>query len=502
MYINQRNDLIELINTIEQMLTYIRSNNINSQLPKQLNDCVEGMQYVKSFLIQQNINVEIMNLDQVIEVLQLLYTNYNFTDYKQTIKKIIKQIGKIKNELYYSSQFRYRVLFLPYKASMWTSLESIWIAALEDPNCEPIVVPIPYYELDKHGNRIKMCYEGDLYPDYVPVSSYLNYDISAVQPEIIYIHNPYDDDNRLTRIDEKYFSINLKNYTQCLVYSPYFTFGNYGKNSKGIQYQTKATYIVDKIVVQSKRVAGIFETYNHPKDQFIIEGSPKIDAIVKTINRPVEIPEEWKPKLEGKNIFLLNTHLSYFPQGSILKEKFGNYAEERHREIMDAFKNHPECGLIWRPHPLLRNMIEKSFPECLPFLNELDEYFYESDNCIIDRTADYSIAFRLSKAMISTYSTLVNEYMITGKPVLIFQTCPKAEDAKIAPINYLYNYYRFKPDNLTFEKFMENVNQGLDPKKEERMSMINKAFINLDGTAGEKIHIATVSHILKNKNIS
>lgn len=499
MYINQRDSLIDLMNTVVEMLTYIRTNDLDSQIPQRLNDCIEAIQYFKSFIIQIDTNIDLENIEKTIESLQLVLSVYNSTDYKQSIKKIIRQIDQIKNEVCHCTEVRYRALFLPYKASMWTSLESIWQAALEDPNCEAVVVPIPYYELDRHGNKIKLCYEGDLFPDYVTVVNYLSYDIPAIQPEMIYIHNPYDEDNNLTRVDEQYYSINLKKYTKCLIYSPYFTFGLYGKNSKGIQYQTSATYVADKIVVQSKRVAKIFETYHHPKNKFITEGSPKIDVIIKKMKEPVEVPEEWKDKLEGKNVFLLNTHLSYFPQSRILEEKYGNYAEKRHQEIMEVFKDHSDCALIWRPHPLLRNMIEKSFPQCLSFLNELEDYFHQSKNCIIDRTADYTVAFRISKAMLSTYSTLINEYMVTGKPILIFQTCPKEDDANMAPINYLYNYYRFQPDNITFEAFIENVNKDIDPKKEDRMDMINDAFINLDGTAGEKIYSQIVSFVLSRK---
>ena len=39
-------------------------------------------------------------------------------------------------------------VFLPYNASMWGSLASIWKAADRDKDCNAVVVPIPYY--DKH----------------------------------------------------------------------------------------------------------------------------------------------------------------------------------------------------------------------------------------------------------------------------------------------------------------------------------------------------------------
>ena len=80
-----------------------------------------------------------------------------------------------------------KICFLPYKASMWDCMESVWEAAAADSECEAKVVPIPYYERDDQGGIAKGCYDGDLFPAYVPVTPYRSYDLSKEQPDIIYI---------------------------------------------------------------------------------------------------------------------------------------------------------------------------------------------------------------------------------------------------------------------------------------------------------------------------
>ena len=41
------------------------------------------------------------------------------------------------------------LVFLPYKASMWDCMESVWRAAVEDEeHCKVYVVPIPYADLN------------------------------------------------------------------------------------------------------------------------------------------------------------------------------------------------------------------------------------------------------------------------------------------------------------------------------------------------------------------
>lgn len=100
----------------------------------------------------------------------------------------------------------YKVVFMPYKASMWDSLESVWIAADKDERCEALVVPITYYELDNNQNPIKKVNERNLFPEYVNAVNDEEYDLENDLPDIICIHNPYDDNNLITRVDSRYYS--------------------------------------------------------------------------------------------------------------------------------------------------------------------------------------------------------------------------------------------------------------------------------------------------------
>ena len=121
-----------------------------------------------------------------------------------------------------SGSIVYKVVFMPYKASMWDSLESVWMAADKDKRCEAVVVPITYYELDSNRNPAKKVNEREGFPEYVPVVNDEEYDLENDRPDIIYIHNPYDDTNLVTRVESRYYSWNLKKYCERLVYIPYY----------------------------------------------------------------------------------------------------------------------------------------------------------------------------------------------------------------------------------------------------------------------------------------
>ena len=108
--------------------------------------------------------------------------------YKALRKIFNRIINSVKNDI----KVVLEIVFLPYKASMWDSLESIWQAADADPNCNAYVIPIPYYDRNPDGSFGTLNYEWDQYPEYVPVVKYDEYDFEKRRPDMIFIHNPYD----------------------------------------------------------------------------------------------------------------------------------------------------------------------------------------------------------------------------------------------------------------------------------------------------------------------
>ena len=46
---------------------------------------------------------------------------------------------------------QYEIVFLPYKVSMWDSLESVWKAAIKDGRCDVYVISVPYFDREPDG---------------------------------------------------------------------------------------------------------------------------------------------------------------------------------------------------------------------------------------------------------------------------------------------------------------------------------------------------------------
>lgn len=336
---------------------------------------------------------------------------------------------------------RKEVVFLPYKASMWDSLESVYLAAKEDAQCDAYVVPIPYYDKNADKSLGQMHYEGDEYPDDIEITYYEDYPLEERRPDAIYIHNPYDGWNYTTCVPERYFSRNLKNYTDLLVYIPYFVLDeiepdnqNKIESMKHFCFQPGVIY-ADKVIVQSEKMRQIYineymkaakenglrgEYADRKKleDKILGLGSPKLDRIQRVDREPVQVPQEWlkiieKPDGTWKKIILYNTGISQMLQStSQLLVKI--------KSVLEVFKkNQDKAALLWRPHPLMENTIKTMHTELWPEYEKLVSQYRQEGWGIYDDSADMDRAVVLSDAYYGDRSSVIQVYQQTGKPVML-----------------------------------------------------------------------------------
>ena len=138
------------------------------------------------------------------------------------LQELDAEIAACREELTDRVSTEKEVVFLPYKASMWDALEFAWRKKAAEPGCTALVIPIPYYDRNADTTLGERHYEINEFPADVPVISCEDYDFAGRHPDAIYIHNPYDEYNRVTCVDPRFFSRKLKQYTDELVYIPYF----------------------------------------------------------------------------------------------------------------------------------------------------------------------------------------------------------------------------------------------------------------------------------------
>lgn len=348
-------------------------------------------------------------------------------------KNLRKSLIQVENSVRHDIHAVMEVAFLPYKASMWDSLESVWQAADVDPGCEAYVIPIPYYDRNPDGSLGTCHYEGDQLPDYVPVTHYESYQIEERRPDVIYIHNPYDYANYVTTIDPRFYSDKLKQHTDCLVYIPYYSTA--GGMSEG-QASCPAYYNADYIVVQSKRFMDFFDA-SIPEEKFLFFGSPKFDRVIRMCQNPPELPEEWKQKISGKKVYFYNTSI-----GGMLGDT-ENFLKKM-EYVFDCFEGREDVCLLWRPHPLLESTFDSMRKEYAPWYGRLKKQFFENNIGIYDDTADMTKTIALSDIYIGDSGTSVTSlFGIVGKPLFILNnrihTLPEEDDWRGEFINPIFD---------------------------------------------------------------
>ena len=316
------------------------------------------------------------------------------------IKSKFKSFKKIKDA-------KKTMVFLPYKASMWDSLESIWRAAYEDKEyCDTYVIPIPYADLKPNGTVAKWHCEINMFPKDVPVLDHRKVNLKKLKPDVIFIHNPYDNYNRVTSVDSNFYSANLKLLSKLLIYVPYYATS--GLMSEGQRYMPSYNN-VDYIIMQSEAMRPFFDP-SVPADKLQPLGSPKFDRVIQMCQNPPEVPEKWKDKINGRKVYFYNTSL-----GGLLKntEKF----LQKMRYVFETFNESEKACLLWRPHPLTNATLSSMRQEAQIAYEELKNYFIEHNIGIYDDTPDIDESIALSDVYIGDTKTSVTSlFGVAGKP--------------------------------------------------------------------------------------
>lgn len=332
----RKKQFINMVQTLQKANSLVTSGDENVQ--KQMQDVLGQCQ---EFAIQIGNELEKRGKNEIVSFLEeyceLIYQQSLILDNKEECKKYNKDVRKllikISNKIELTIEDDKKEVVFPYKASMWDSLESIWLAAKDDQNLDVYVVPIPYFNRNKDLSFGEMHYEGNEYPAYVPITPWEEYIVSEREPDVAFIHNPYDECNTVTSVHPDFYARELKKYVNELVYVPYFILAPVDpSNQKRVDKMkhfitTPGVIYSDKVIVQSEsmKITYVNEYLKFAKEQglqgehinrkyqesrILGLGSPKIDKVLYSKKSDYSIPEEWSKKIEGKQVILFNTTIA------------------------------------------------------------------------------------------------------------------------------------------------------------------------------------------------
>lgn len=407
MRVSTKEQLIEILNSMQIIHKEIK-NKVGEQRNGLLEDCQQaaiavGEAIEKDMPDDKNI---VPQLETYCEEVFLLSQKEWVEDADiSVLNEIIDYVKASLREI----SATYHVLFMPYKAAMWDSLESIWRVCKDDERCECVVMPLPYFEFNANKQEWEPCYEGKLFPADIPITNYQNYSIENEQPDIAYIHNPYDNYNRVTSVHPTFYSDKLKQHVRKLVYVPYYVTAGFISPE---QMNLPVYRNVDYMVFQSE-YAKISCKEMFYYDKILPFGSPKIDKVIHACQDDAVIPDEWRPIIQNKKVLMLNTSIGCFLH-------YGETYLDKIKCICNIIKNQDNIALIWRPHPLLEATIISMRPHLLQLYHDLIEFFQTNRIGVLDKTPDITNTVAISDGYIGEEgSSVINLFGAAGKPIFI-----------------------------------------------------------------------------------
>lgn len=378
-----------------------------------------------------------------------------------------------------------KIAFFPYKYSMWDSLESIWKAAGKDKRCECQVIPVPYYDKGEDGKLEGMHYEGGSFPEEIHILDYHNYSIEVENPDIVYIHNPYDEYNQVTCIHPAFFMENLKKWGAVMVYVPYYMASACSKfETLGIGYRTKGAVQSDYVVLQSDKLKTAYEYSGIDGKKILVTGSPKIDKICELKELGRKGKEEWQPVIKDRKVLLFCSSIN-----DLLSDD--NWIFQTNT-VIDRILSDQSLALIWRPHPLLLQTLRMMKKDWMEEYQIIYEKVQKAENGIVDENGDSGESLTASDGMIGDFSSLVLQYTFLEKPALLLRGNSKGRKHQV--FCDFYSHY-FVSEGTTVEDFIQMIKDGKDEKKEERMCFARASIVNPDGTCGVRTHEAVIKKI-------
>ncbi len=477
MFLKKKQRILDLTDTISEMVGVL--DQLKDPNPE-LSDCLMALDIIAEQLMQEEeLSPQLIEQFNLVQNSFVIYYEKSAEITSEGLKGIQKHLEVLVKLIKDTIGTKLNIVFFPYKVSMWDSLATIYEAAKNDPNCVVNVVPIPYYQLSQ--SEAIPTYEGDRFPKDVEVTHYTNYNLEEQEPDIIFIHNIYDNYNTLTRVYDEYYTSNLKKYTDMLVYVPYYT-ASFIPYKKGgfYPYHSPAIDNIDKFILAHNKEKEIAMKEGISEDKLLVLGSPKLDIMYRSLHKTPNHPEEWKEKLDGKTVYLLNTGCLYFAANPFL-------ALEKLIDIFNIPRFVENSVILWRPHPLTKISILKYTPYFSGYFSNLLENCIEGDDAlykgiILDETDDYMNALLLADILVTTDSSILRSYLLTEKKVLYWdEKIP--EDSLVPDDAFYYAYDKSEPWYEVVKKF----SKGYDPLKKNRLGLGSQVYVNADGSAGEKI---------------
>ena len=307
-------------------------------------------------------------------------------------------------------------LFLVSKASEWKYIENVWKKHKEERDTEIVVAVVPYYYKEYYGSIKKEVNELDKFATDIGAIDSAQYDMELHHPDIIYIQNPFDNENRAIGIDRKYYSDRLKCCTDKLIYIQSFELEEFNESNER-EYKNMASFCTVPGVINAD--VAYVQSYNM-RNMYIKKLTEFAGKETESIwNDKIHAKPEWMMNKEhciangnGKKKILFYTSISGLMQNSEI-------AAGKIKNVLDIFKQYSgQIEVVWCVQSLVDTVMEdidkKLYEQIIAIRNQYN--IEQIGHVCSDRDKDM---LNSCDAYYGDTSSIVQDYRNAGKPVMI-----------------------------------------------------------------------------------
>ncbi|MBA4697749.1 MAG: class I SAM-dependent methyltransferase [Legionella sp.] len=366
---------------------------------------------------------------------------------------------------------RIRVVFFFQSVTTWPSLKSLWQACEEDKRFQPILILVPFQYMDRELSLYDEA-RAFLIKENMSFYNAASFQLELFKPHIAFLQNPYNDS-----LPGHLSLASLNKNGVRIAYVPYgLEIGGGGLNLQ-YQFNLPIHQIAWKIFARSERHKKMFAKYcKSGSGHVVVLGHPRLDTLKDVF--PGTDDKALVHQIAGRLVIMWNPHFTVGkPAGWSTFDQYVNF-------ILETTEKNPDIFLLIRPHPLLFTTMRQA-----GLWEHENEALFRStisriNNCFLDESDNYHMAFSLANAMISDASSFLLEFFATEKPLLYLEN----------PIGYGLNddeaivQFLYKGTSTTdIENFFTMIRNQQDPLVEVRKKAIPLFFNGLDSHVGEAI---------------
>lgn len=382
----------------------------------------------------------------------------------ETLEPLLAQFMR---ELPQQARYQVRAVFFAELGEKWDAMQSVYEFMRADPRFDPVVVRTPVFRVVQQSGKREQetIYRDFLTPMGIPSLGYDAYDLAADCPELAFISQPYESCTL-----PQFWPENIAKHTR-LIYLPYYLpYTVAGHDDITAMAQMPVHRFAWKVACSGKKHYAFYCRHAENRGaNALVTGLPKTDPIVAARQKPPSLPDGWEA-LNGKTVFLWN---SWYSIGASSLRYFD--------VLLEWFRAHGDCALIWRPHPMCDTVTKLYYPDQYPAWQEMLRQAEAAENVLVDRETSFLAAFSASHAMVSDTSSMLPQYLLFDKPTLWTRSRLTGEEF----IDCRWMEQAGRAEDIL--AFLERVRDHEDRNAALRTAICKRDLPLADGHCGERV---------------